>query len=66
MTKTIDEMREEFQALFKISVEEAIKKIHDTQEEIMIAFMAKYKLYPEEVRLCYQGTNFWVEKRIKE
>lgn len=63
MTKTIEEWREELNALFLKSSAESLKIMHDMQSEIIIAFIAKYKLQPEEVIMCFQNNTFWVEKK---
>jgi hypothetical protein len=55
----MDEIREE---LSKKSID-AWKMFNEMQEEILIAFMAKYGLQPEEVVLCHQGTKIWVERK---
>jgi predicted Holliday junction resolvase-like endonuclease len=61
--KTIEEHRKEIQSLAEKSVKESVDLIHSISEEIMIAFMAKYKLSPEQCVLKYQGNKFWVEKK---
>lgn len=64
--KTMDEIREEIQGIAKQCMDEALKTIINTKEEILIAFIAKYGLQPDEIAMCYQGTRCWVEKRIKD
>lgn len=63
MTKTIEEWRDELQAIVKISVDEASRLIANSKEEILIAFMAKYSLQPNECIVCYSGDKFWVERK---
>jgi len=52
-----------FQRLYKESVEEFSLKLSEMQEEIILGFLAKYNIQPDQIRLCYQGNNFWVEKK---
>lgn len=66
MSPTIEEIRIELNALFKDSAEKAMKVMADTQEEIVIAFCAKYGLHPEECISVYQDNKFWVEKKSDE
>ena len=66
MVGTMDEIREELNTIARESMEEAIKNIISMKEEILIAFIAKQGLQPDEVVICYQGTRCWVEKRFKE
>ena len=64
--KTMDEIRVEIHNLATGSMEEASKAIFSAQEEILIAFIAKYGIQPDEAALCFQGSRFWVEKRNKD
>src|ERR1700679_3112234 len=64
--KDIEEHREILQGIATESMEEAVKIIIECHEEIVIAFMAKYKLSPEDVITCHEGNKFWVEKRDDE
>jgi hypothetical protein len=45
------------------SATDAAKMMVESQTEIMIAFMAKYGIQPNECILCYQGNKFWVESK---
>ena len=63
---TIDEYREEIQKAAEVSMEAATKMISDNQENILIAFVAKYGLPPEEIVSCFQNGKFWVEKKTEE
>lgn len=64
--KTIEEFRQELSELIKKSSNEAAKLMANMQEEIIIAFIAKYKLQPEEVILFYEGNKFWVEPKSEQ
>ncbi len=66
MKKTIEEIRIELDKVFKESSDQAIIAMTNMQEEIVIAFCAKYGLHPEECISCYQDNKFWVEKRSDE
>ena len=63
MSKTMEELRKEFNSIFHNKCEEFALKIMECQDEIILAFMAKYGLQPDECVLCYQENKFWVEKK---
>lgn len=58
----IDDFREEMQPIFMKDIDDFMKKLNNCKEEIILAFIAKYGLQPDEVRLCYQENTFWVDK----
>jgi hypothetical protein len=63
MNKTMEDWRIELNDLFMKSANDAAIMMANMQSEIMIAFCTKYGIPPNECILCYQGNQFWVEKK---
>jgi hypothetical protein len=63
--KTMDDWRININEFMNKSVKEAAEIYINMQDEIIIAFCAKYKIMPDKAVLIYQGNKFWVENKTK-
>jgi hypothetical protein len=60
--KTMEMWQKEISDLAKESATIAVQKIAECREEILIAFLAKYNMQPNEAVIVQQGLKTWVEK----
>ena len=61
--RSIEELKKYISDILVNHSHEFAAKLSQCREEIILAFMAKYGLQPNQCKLIYQDNEFWVEAK---